>query len=56
MTVEVDVVEREPDDVMLARHWIGKALASSSGVGGACKIRVFRRSTYVECRRVKKKV
>jgi hypothetical protein len=38
MTVEVDVVGREPEDVVLARRWTGEASVNSSGVGGDCEI------------------
>jgi hypothetical protein len=34
---ELEVVEREPEGVMLARHWTGEASSNSSGVRGACE-------------------
>jgi hypothetical protein len=45
--IELEVVEREPEGVVLVRHWTGEASVNSSGVGGACEIRVFKRSTHV---------
>jgi hypothetical protein len=36
--VGLKVIEREPDDMVLARHWTGEASSNSMGVGGACKI------------------
>ena len=44
---ELEVVEREPEGVVLARHWTGEASANSSGVGGACETGVFKNSTHV---------
>jgi hypothetical protein len=44
---ELEVVEREPEGVVLVRHWSGDASSNSSGVGGAFKTRVFKRSTYI---------
>jgi hypothetical protein len=43
----LEVVEREPDDVVLARHWTGEVSMNSSGVGGGCETGVFKRSTNV---------
>jgi hypothetical protein len=47
MTIEVEVIEREPEGVVLTRHWTGDGAASSSRVGGVCKIGVFKRSHHV---------
>jgi hypothetical protein len=47
MVVEMEVVEREPEGVVLVRHWTGEASTSSSGVGGACEIGVLKRSHHV---------
>jgi hypothetical protein len=47
MAVELEVIEREPEGMVLVRHWIDDGAVSSSGVGGACEIGVFRRSTHV---------
>jgi hypothetical protein len=47
MIVELEVVERDPEGMVLVRHWTGEASMSSSGVGGAYEIGVFRRSTHV---------
>jgi hypothetical protein len=47
VTVEVEVVEREPKGMVLARQWTGEASTSSLGVGGACEIRVFKRSHHI---------
>jgi hypothetical protein len=44
---ELEVVEREPKCVMLVIHWNGEASPNSSGVGGACKTGVFKRSIHV---------
>jgi hypothetical protein len=44
---ELEVIEREPEGVVLTRHWTGEALSNSSGVGGACETEVFKRSTHV---------
>jgi hypothetical protein len=46
-SVELEVVEREPEGAVLARHWIGEASSNSSGVGGSCEIGVFKKSTHV---------
>jgi hypothetical protein len=45
--VELEVIEREPEGVVLVRHWTGEASQNSSGVGGACEIGMFKRSTHV---------
>jgi hypothetical protein len=34
---ELEVVEREPDGVVLVRHWTSDGAVNSSGVGGACE-------------------
>jgi hypothetical protein len=47
MMVEVEVVGREPDGMVLVRHWTGEASATSLEVGGACEIGVFKRSTHI---------
>jgi hypothetical protein len=47
MTIEVKVIEREPEGVVLMRHWTGDGAASSSGVGGTCEIGVFKRSHHI---------
>jgi hypothetical protein len=48
MMVEVKMVERECEDVVLVRYWTGNGAAtSSSEVRGACEIRVFKRSHHV---------
>jgi hypothetical protein len=44
---ELEVVEREPEGMVLARHWTGEALPNSSEVGGAYETGVFKRSTHV---------
>jgi hypothetical protein len=44
---ELEVVEREPEGVVLARHWTSEASPNSSEVGGACETGVFKRSTHV---------
>jgi hypothetical protein len=44
---ELEVVKKEPDGVVLVRHWTGEASLNSSVVGGACKIGVFKRLTHV---------
>jgi hypothetical protein len=44
---ELEVVKREPEGVVLVRHWTDEASVNSSGVRDACKIRVFKRSTHV---------
>jgi hypothetical protein len=46
-TVELEVVEGEPEGMVLARHGTDKASPNSSGVGGACKTGVFKRLTHV---------
>jgi hypothetical protein len=45
--VKVEMIEREHEDVMLVRYWSGEALVSSSGMRGACEVRVFRRSHHI---------
>jgi hypothetical protein len=45
--VELEVVKREPEGVVLARHWTGEATMNSSGVGGAYETGMFRRSIHV---------
>jgi hypothetical protein len=44
---ELEVVEREPEGVVLVRHWTGEASPKSSRVGEACETRLFKRSTHV---------
>jgi hypothetical protein len=44
---ELEVVKKEPDGVVLVRHWTGEASLNSSVVEGACKIGVFKRLTNV---------
>jgi hypothetical protein len=44
MMVEVKVVEREREDMVLARHWTGGELV---GARGACEIGVFKRSHHI---------
>jgi hypothetical protein len=46
-TTELEVVGREPEGMVLVRLWTGEASSNSSGVGGVCEIRVFKRSTHV---------
>jgi hypothetical protein len=38
MTVELEVVEREPEGMVLTRHWTGEASTSSLGVGELAKL------------------
>jgi hypothetical protein len=45
--VEVKVVEREHESVVLVRHWSRDASASSLGMGGACKVGMFRMSHHI---------
>jgi hypothetical protein len=45
--VELEVVEREPEGVVLVRHWTGEVSPNSSEVKRACETRVFKRSTHV---------
>jgi hypothetical protein len=44
MMVEVKVVEREREGVVLTRHWTGDELV---GARGACEIGVFNRSHHI---------
>jgi hypothetical protein len=44
---ELEVVEREPEGVVLVRYWTGEASPNSLRVGGACKTGVFKRSTHI---------
>jgi hypothetical protein len=44
---ELEVVEREPECMVLVRHWSGEASLNSSGVAGVCETGVFKRSTHV---------
>jgi hypothetical protein len=46
-TVELEMVEREPDGVVLVKHCTGEVSSNSSRVGGACKTGVFKISTHV---------
>jgi hypothetical protein len=43
----LEVVEREPEGMVLARHWTDEASPNSSGVGGACEIGVFKRLAHI---------
>jgi hypothetical protein len=45
--VEVEVVEREHESVVLVRHWSREASTSSLGMEGAYKVGMFRMSHHV---------
>jgi hypothetical protein len=40
---ELEMVEREPKDVVLMRHWTGEASLSYSIVEGACETDVLKK-------------
>jgi hypothetical protein len=47
IAAEMELVEREPEGMVLVRHWSSEASTNSSGVRGACETRVFKRSNHV---------
>jgi hypothetical protein len=47
MMMELKVVERERDGMVLTRQWTGDEPTSLSGARGACKFRMFKMSHLI---------